>query len=100
MLELLTSKKVIDFNRVKEDVSLVVYMKRVLKEERLMDTVDPIIKEGASKLELETMQALGFLAGSCLDEQRHNRPSMKEVADEIEYMIGIVTSDVPAPEFL
>lgn len=58
-------------------------MKRVLKEERLMDTVDPVIKEGASKLELETMQALGFLAGSCLDEKRHNRPSMKEVAKAV-----------------
>lgn len=100
LLDLLMSKKVINFNRVEEDVTSVVYMKRVLIEERLMDTVDPVIKEAASKLELETMQALGFLVGSCLDEQRHNWPSMKEVADEIEYMIGIVTSDVPAPEFL
>ncbi|BFG36247.1 hypothetical protein CerSpe_225210 [Prunus speciosa] len=96
LLELLTSIKVIDFNRGEEDVNLVVYMKRVMKEERLMDAVDPVIKEGASKLDLETMKALGFLAASCLDEQRQNRPSMKEVADEIEYMIGIVTSDAPA----
>lgn len=44
------SKKVINLNRVEEYVTLVVYMKRVLKEERLMDTVDPVIKEGASKL--------------------------------------------------
>lgn len=96
LLELLTSMKVIDFNRGEEDVNLVVYMKRVMKEERLIDAVDPVIKEGASKLDLETMKALGFLAESCLDVQRQNRPSMKEVADEIEYMIGIVTSDVPA----
>lgn len=96
LLELLTSMKVIDFNRGEEDVNLVVYMKRVMKEERLMDVVDPVIKEGASKLDLETMKALGFLSASCLDEQRQNRPSMKEVAYEIEYMIGIVTSDVPA----
>lgn len=95
LLELLTSMKVIDFNRGEEDVNLAVYMKRVMKEERLMDVVEPVIKEGASKLDLETMKALGFLAASCLDEQRQNRSSMKEVADEIEY-IGIVTSDVPA----
>ncbi|VVA28751.1 PREDICTED: wall-associated receptor kinase [Prunus dulcis] len=70
LLELLTSMKVIDFNRGEEDVNLVVYMKRVMKEKRLMDVVDPVIKEGASKLDLGTMKALGFLAASCLDEQR------------------------------
>ncbi|CAB4314994.1 unnamed protein product [Prunus armeniaca] len=74
----------------------IIFENQVMKEERFMDVVDPVIKEGASELDLETMKALGFLAASCLDEQRQNRPSMKEVADEIEYMIGIVTSDVPA----
>ncbi|KAJ4845193.1 hypothetical protein Tsubulata_044111 [Turnera subulata] len=64
----------------------------VLGEDRLMDDIDPVLKEGASKLELETMKALGSLAEACLDEKRQNRPSMKEVADEIEYIISITTS--------
>ncbi|KAL4342186.1 hypothetical protein GQ457_08G019790 [Hibiscus cannabinus] len=94
LLELLTSKKAIDFNREDEHVNLVVYMKNIIDEERLMDVVDPVIKEGAKKLELETIKALGLLAASCLDDKRQHRPSMKEVADEIEYMINITTGEV------
>lgn len=85
--------KAIDFNRDEENVNLVVYMKKIIMEERVMEVVDPVLKETSSKLELETMKALGFLAASCLDDQRQNRPIMKEVADEIEYIISIVTSD-------
>ncbi|CAN4107180.1 unnamed protein product [Withania somnifera] len=91
LLELLTSKKAIDFNRDEENVNLVVYMKRIMDGEKLMDVIDPFIKEGASKMEIETIKAVGNLAAACLDERRQNRPSMKEVADELEYVIGIVT---------
>ncbi|MBA0830346.1 hypothetical protein Goarm_014885 [Gossypium armourianum] len=94
LLELLTSKKAIDFNREDENVSLVVYMKNIMNEEKLMDVVDPVIKEGAKKLELETIKALGLLAASCLDDKRQHRPSMKEVADEIEYIISLVAGEV------
>ncbi|KAF8038631.1 hypothetical protein BT93_B1229 [Corymbia citriodora subsp. variegata] len=90
LLELLTSKKAMDFNRDKEEVNLAIHIKKILKEERLMDAIDPAIKEGAMKLELETMTALGYLASSCLDDRRHNRPNMKQVADEIEYVISIL----------
>ncbi|WCJ28352.1 Protein kinase family protein [Euphorbia peplus] len=90
LLELLTSKKVIDFNRVDEDINLAVYVRRVFNEERFLDVVDPLIKEGANKIELESIRALGDLAAACLDEKRQNRPSMKEAADEIEYIINLV----------
>lgn len=86
--------RAIDFNREEEDVNLVVYMKKMIMGERLMEAVDPVIKEESSKLELETVKALGFLAASCLDDRRQNRPSMKEVADEIEYIISIATSQL------
>ncbi|KAJ0799270.1 putative protein kinase RLK-Pelle-WAK-LRK10L-1 family [Helianthus annuus] len=66
LLELLTSQKAIDFNRAPDDVNLAIYVKRVVEEERLLDAVDPNLKKGASKLELETMKALGFLAGRVL----------------------------------
>ncbi|XP_062094309.1 wall-associated receptor kinase-like 20 [Humulus lupulus] len=91
LLEMLTAMKAIDFNREEEDVNLVVYVKKMIKEERLMEAVDPVLKEGSSKIELETMKALGLLAAACLNDQRQNRPSMKEVADEIEYLITIVS---------
>ncbi|KAI3474125.1 hypothetical protein Pfo_028913 [Paulownia fortunei] len=82
LLELLTSKKAIDFNREEENVNLV-----------LIAVIDAVLKEGASEVELETMKAVGDLAAACLDERRQNRPSMKEVADEIECVISIITND-------
>ncbi|PPD72550.1 hypothetical protein GOBAR_DD30550 [Gossypium barbadense] len=91
LLELLTSQKAIDFNRDADDVNLAIYVKRMMDEEKLMDVVDPILKEKASPLEIDTMKALGFLALSCLEERRQSRPSMKEVTEEIEYIICIAT---------
>ncbi|GMH15371.1 hypothetical protein Nepgr_017212 [Nepenthes gracilis] len=92
LLELLTSQKAIDFNRDPDDVNLVVYVQRLVEEERLMDAVDPKLRTGASSLEIDTMKALGFLAMGCLEERRQNRPSMKEVAEEIEYIISIANA--------
>ncbi|KAL2548833.1 Wall-associated receptor kinase-like 20 [Forsythia ovata] len=92
LLELLTSQKAIDFNRPSDDVNLAVYVQRLVEEEKIMNAVDPMLKEGASTLELETMKALGFLAVGCLEERRQNRPSMKEVTEEIEYIISIATA--------
>ncbi|KAF3947059.1 hypothetical protein CMV_026756 [Castanea mollissima] len=89
MLELLTSQKAIDFNRAADDVNLAIYVQRMVDEERIMDVIDPLLKEGATTLEMETMKALGFLAVGCLEERRQNRPSMKEVTEEIEYIISI-----------
>ncbi|KAL6133199.1 hypothetical protein ACLB2K_065436 [Fragaria x ananassa] len=98
LLELLTGKKAIDFNRQKDDVNLVVYVKNILREERLNDAIDPKLNDEAGTMELETMKALGFLGAACLDERRQNQPSMKEVADEIEYIINIVTNEVSATQ--
>ncbi|KAK6933116.1 hypothetical protein RJ641_036010 [Dillenia turbinata] len=67
---------------------------RMVEEEKLMDVVDPMLKEGATTLELDTIKALGFLAVGCLEERRQNRPSMKEVAEEIEYIIAIASAKV------
>ncbi|KAG5095225.1 hypothetical protein JHK84_050813 [Glycine max] len=94
LMELLTAQKAIDFNREEESVNLAMYGKRKMVEDKLMDVVDPLLKEGANELELETMKSLGYLATACLDEQRQKGPSMKEVAGEIEYMIKIVRGQI------
>lgn len=94
LLELLTSQKAIDFNRATDDVNLAVYVQRMVEEERIMDVVDPMLKEQASTTNVETMKALGFLAVGCLEERRQNRPSMKEVAEEIEYIMSVATAEV------
>ncbi|RAL36958.1 hypothetical protein DM860_003880 [Cuscuta australis] len=92
LLELLTTQKAIDFNRDQDDVNLAIFVQRLVGEEKIMDAVDPVLKEGAINLELETMKALGFLAMGCLEERRQNRPSMKEVVEEIEYLISVATA--------
>ncbi|KAM7265791.1 hypothetical protein ACFE04_003474 [Oxalis oulophora] len=88
-LALLTSMKAIDFNREQENVNLVVYLKKILKGDRMMDIIDPAIKEGASKAELESMKAFWTLASTCLDESRRNRPSMKQVANQIKLIASV-----------
>ncbi|WJX38336.1 hypothetical protein P8452_26009 [Trifolium repens] len=92
LLELLTSQKAIDFNRASDDVNLAVYVQRMMDEEKLIEVIDPVLKDGASNIELDTMKALAFLALGCLEEKRQNRPSMKEVSEEIEYIISIASA--------
>ncbi|CAA6655037.1 unnamed protein product [Spirodela intermedia] len=94
LLELLTSQKAIDFTRGADDVNLAVFVKRRMDEERLMDAVDKDLLEGATQLSMDTMKALGFLAMGCLEERRQNRPSMKEVTEEIAYIISIEAGSV------
>ncbi|CAI9772973.1 unnamed protein product [Fraxinus pennsylvanica] len=91
---LLAALKVIDVNREEDDVSLATYVQRLVEEERIMDVVDPMLtREGVSNMGFQSMKALGFLALRCLNEYKQNRPSMKEVAEEIEYIISIATAD-------
>lgn len=92
LLELLTSQKAIDFSRDPDDVNLAVYVQGMVEENRLMDVIDPKLKEEATAMELKSMEALGFLALSCLGERRQNRPSMTEVAKEIEHIKSIARS--------
>ncbi|KAJ3685632.1 hypothetical protein LUZ61_014796 [Rhynchospora tenuis] len=90
LLEILTAQKAIDFRRPADDVNLAVYILRLVEEERLIEALDPAIMKIATQVEIDTMQAIGFLAVSCLEEKRQNRPSMKEVTEEIEYIITLL----------
>ncbi|KAK1299049.1 Wall-associated receptor kinase-like 20 [Acorus calamus] len=83
------SAKAIDFTRGTDDVNLVVYVQRMVDKEKMMEVVDPGLREGVSQVVLDTMKALGFLAMGCLEERRQNRPSMKDVTEEIEYIMSI-----------
>ncbi|KAK4836078.1 hypothetical protein QYF36_018255 [Acer negundo] len=89
----LTAKKAIDFNRAADDVNLAIYVQRMMDEEKLMDTIDPMLRENVSNFEVDTMKALAFLAAGCLEDCRQNRPSMKEVTEEIEYIIRIAAAE-------
>ncbi|CAD5330561.1 unnamed protein product [Arabidopsis thaliana] len=67
---------------------------KMMDQERLTECIDPLLKKTANKIDMQTIQQLGNLASACLNERRQNRPSMKEVADEIEYIINILSQEV------
>lgn len=91
LLELLTSKKVVDFNREEAEVNLVLYYGKIMKENKLMNVIDPLLVEEATEVELQSMKDFGLLAESCLNQRRLNRPTMKEAADEIERIIKAIS---------
>lgn len=98
LLELVTSQKTIDFDRDSDDVNLAVYVCNKSEQGRIMDVVDPRLKENASQVVLETMKAVAFLAMTCLQERRQQRPTMKEVTEELHYLMSIETSGIVAED--
>lgn len=93
LLELLTSLRAIDFSRGEDNVNLAAYVQRMTENGRLIDVIDPMLRERSSSLELDSMNALTQLALACLEEKRENRPSMKEVAEDIDYILNIVSTN-------
>ncbi|XP_031494326.1 wall-associated receptor kinase-like 20 [Nymphaea colorata] len=95
LLELLTSKKVIDRQRDSKEVNLFNYVQHRVDEGKAMEVVDEKLKCGASPRSLESMKTFCSLAMGCLEERRQDRPSMKEVAEEIQYLI--ISEQAAAP---
>ncbi|ESQ45099.1 hypothetical protein EUTSA_v10011109mg [Eutrema salsugineum] len=92
LFELLTSKKAIDFKREEEDVNLVVFVRKTLREGRFAEMIDPMIGKEATATELESMKELGLLAERCVKETRQSRPTMKAAAKEIECILQGIAS--------
>ncbi|KAM0959169.1 hypothetical protein EV1_024176 [Malus domestica] len=80
LIELLTSQKPISFTRSEEGRSLATYFILKMEEKRLFDIVDVRITEGSK----EQIEAVACLARRCLDLNGKRRPTMKEVAMELE----------------
>ncbi|KAA8530875.1 hypothetical protein F0562_005501 [Nyssa sinensis] len=81
ILELLTGQKPISFTRSQGDRSLTTYFIQSMKENHLLEIIDPqILKEGGK----EEIMAVAFLAKRCLNLSGRKRPTMKEVVVELE----------------
>ncbi|KAF6174256.1 hypothetical protein GIB67_033788 [Kingdonia uniflora] len=81
LVELLTEEKPLSFQRSQDDINLATYFTVSLKENRLFQLVKPqIINEGKS----EQIIAYSELAKRCLNLNGEKRPTMKEVAMELE----------------
>ncbi|XXG39886.1 hypothetical protein AAC387_Pa01g0735 [Persea americana] len=81
LVELLTGEKPICMNRSQEERSLSMYFVTSLKEHRLFQVLESrIVDEGG----VDQLVAVAELAKRCLKVKGEERPSMKEVAMELE----------------
>lgn len=93
LAELLSSQRVVTSNKP-EDPGLVIRFTLSLKQNRITEIVDPeIVKE----VEEHVILAVAKLAKRCLNFNARKRPSMKEVAAELD-RLGKMRQDMPHGE--
>lgn len=94
LAELLTSQRVVTSNQP-EDPGLVIRFTLALKENRIIEIVDPeIVKEVEDE---HVILAVAKLAKRCLNFNARRRPSMKEMAAELEQQVKM-RQDMPHTE--
>ncbi|KAA8535634.1 hypothetical protein F0562_030637 [Nyssa sinensis] len=81
IVELLTGQKPISSTRAEEGRSLTAYFVQSMKENNLFEILDPQVLKEAKK---EELVAVASLAKRCLHLNGRKRPTMKEVAGELE----------------
>ncbi|XP_076892680.1 wall-associated receptor kinase 2-like [Bidens hawaiensis] len=88
LVELITGKKPIGANRTNEEKNLATYFVNSVKGNRLFEIVEPrLLREGT----FEQLQALGDLVKRCLRLVGHDRPTMKEIAMELDSLRKFTT---------
>ena len=104
LVELLTGKKALSFDRPEEERSLAIYFISFLKDNKLFEILEKhIAKEGKA----EHLREVANLAKRCLSLKGEDRPTMKEVATELEGLRKVemhswvnVDSNLEETEFL
>ncbi|XP_071712394.1 wall-associated receptor kinase-like 1 [Rutidosis leptorrhynchoides] len=90
LVELLTRERPISLTRFGEHRNLATYFMLAMEEERVMSIFDATIVNEGSRDEL---LAIAHIALRCLNMNGRNRPTMKEVAMELE---NLRTSHIPS----
>ncbi|XP_034211327.1 putative wall-associated receptor kinase-like 16 [Prunus dulcis] len=83
LMELLTSKVALSFARPEEDINLANFFVRFMEEDRLNEVLDDDI---VNERNVETLKKVAEVAKRCVRLKGQDRPSMKEVAMELEGM--------------
>ncbi|KAF8024977.1 hypothetical protein BT93_F1971 [Corymbia citriodora subsp. variegata] len=103
LVELLTGKKALSFDRSEEERSLAMYFLSSLKNDKLFQIVEEVIaNEGIN----ERVREVANLAKRCLTIKAEERPTMKEVAIELERLramanhSGVSSTDVNQEEMV
>jgi len=81
LAELLTGDKPLSFNRTEENISLAMHFLSCLKQDRIFEAIQVGILNDENK---EEIKEVAILAARCLRLRGDERPSMKEVAMELE----------------
>ena len=82
-MELLTSKRALDFNRPEEERNLASFFVCLMEEDRLNEIIDDDL---LNERNIETLKTVANLAKRCVRLKGEDRPTMKEVAMELEGM--------------
>ncbi|CAN6553472.1 unnamed protein product [Malus baccata var. baccata] len=83
LMELLTSKLALDSNRPGADRSLARFFVCLMEEDRLNEILDD---DMLNERNIETLKSVANLAKRCVRSKGEDRPTMKEVAMELEGM--------------
>ncbi|THG05547.1 hypothetical protein TEA_016700 [Camellia sinensis var. sinensis] len=81
LVELLTGKEAISFDRCAAERNLAMYFILAMKEDRLFEIVDEQVKNEAKA---DQLKEFAILAKGCLRVKGEDRPTMKDVAMELE----------------
>ncbi|KAJ9181484.1 hypothetical protein P3X46_009611 [Hevea brasiliensis] len=94
LLELLTSQKAIDFSRDQDDVNLAIYVSQQAKNGTIMEVTDQrLLGKHPSGNILTSIKLFSELAFACLRERKADRPSMKDVVQQLECIVEIVNQE-------
>ncbi|KAB2030094.1 hypothetical protein ES319_D05G207600v1 [Gossypium barbadense] len=84
LIEIITAQKVVDFSRPHNEVNLVSVATDRISKGRLDEIIDPFLEPYSDSWTLSTIHKVAELAFRCLSFQREMRPTMMEVAVELE----------------
>ncbi|KAL8476052.1 hypothetical protein ACS0TY_028646 [Phlomoides rotata] len=84
LVEIITAKKVVDFSRPHSEINLAALAIDKIGKGCIDDIIDPFLEPNRDAWTLSSMHKVAELAFRCLAFHKDMRPSMMEVADELE----------------
>ncbi|RXH72718.1 hypothetical protein DVH24_012402 [Malus domestica] len=97
LVELLTRNKAVFFDNPEEQINLAMYFLSALKDDRLLQVLDDWIVTEAN---IEQLKEVSKLAMRCLRVKGEDRPTMQEVAMELEGLRRMVLHPWVNDEFI
>ncbi|KAK3436929.1 hypothetical protein EUGRSUZ_C01596 [Eucalyptus grandis] len=87
LAELLTGLRALSFERAENERNLSLYFASAIKGERLFEIIDPMVLNEGNP---EEIMEVAMLANQCLTVKGEDRPTMKEVAMELEGLMRVM----------